>query len=42
MANGIGQALAALGRVVGPMAGPPLFAWSADYGRLDYLCLRYG
>ena len=42
MANGIGQAFAALGYVGGPMAGPPLFAWSANYGRLDDLGLRYG
>ena len=32
--NGIGQSAAAIGRTVGPIAGAPLFAWSADNGRL--------
>jgi len=35
--NGIGQSAAALSRALGPMAGAPLFAWSADNGRLGYL-----
>lgn len=35
--NGIGQSAAALGRALGPMAGAPLFAWSADNGGLGYL-----
>ena len=32
--NGIGQSAGALGRTVGPIACAPLFAWSADNGRL--------
>ena len=35
--NGIGQSASALGRTVGPIAGAPLFAWSADSGRLHGL-----
>ncbi len=30
--NGYGQALCALGRSLGPVAGAPLFAWSENTG----------
>ena len=37
--NGIGQSLAALGRAVGPMTGAPLFAWTADHGIHQVVCV---
>ena len=33
MVNGIGQALAALGRSIGPALGAPVFAWSESTGK---------
>ena len=32
MVNGIGQALAAIGRSIGPALGAPVFAWSESTG----------
>ena len=32
MINGIGQAMAALGRSLGPVIGAPVFAWSENTG----------
>ena len=31
--NGFGQAFAALGRMIGPIIGSPLFAWSENSGK---------
>ncbi len=32
MVNGIGQALAAVGRSIGPVVSAPVFAWSETTG----------
>ena len=35
--NGYGQALCAIGRALGPVAGAPLFAWSENTGECYFI-----